>query len=68
LWYYGNDTFKDGDIGYWYFVHLSKQIPALEAKAVFTTMEGTGLSQSGDSPKIKQRFRELQKLVTYGVS
>jgi hypothetical protein len=66
--HYGNNTFKDGDIGYWYFVYLSQQIPALEAKSVFTIMEGSGLAQTGDSPKIKKRFKELQNLVTNGVT
>lgn len=67
LWYYGNETFKDGDIGYWYFVYLSQQIPALEAKSVFVTMEGSALAQGGDGPKLKKRLKELQNLVTYGV-
>lgn len=67
LWYYGNETFKDGDIGYWYFVYLSQQIPALEAKSVFVTMEGSVLAQGADDHKIKKRLRELQNLVTYGV-
>ena len=67
LWYYGNDTFKDGDIGYWHFYYLSQQIPAMEAKDVLVVMEGNAMSEGTYTPQIKKRFAELQKLATYGV-
>jgi len=67
LWYYGNDTFKDGEIGYWHFYYLSKQIPALEANKIFASMEGSVLSQAGNTPQVKKRFNTLQQLITYGV-
>ena len=65
--HYGNDTFKDGEIGYWHFYYLSQQIPALEAKDIFVVVEGTALSHGTSTPQIKKRFNELQKLATYGV-
>jgi hypothetical protein len=66
--YYGNDTFKDGDISYHLFVYLSRQIPALEARDIFVAMEGCTYGYSGAStPQLKQRFTQLQDLLNCGV-
>ena len=67
IWYYGNDTFKDGNIGYFYFVYLSKQIPALEAKSILMGTEANIFGQGTNTPQAKKRFNELQKLVQHGV-
>lgn len=67
MWYYGNDTFRDGDIGYWYFVYLSKQIPALEANEILKNTEGMAFGQGVSSPQAKKRMKQLQDLVQYGV-
>lgn len=67
LWYYGNDTFRDGEIGYWYFVYLAKQIPALEAKEILINTEGTVFGQGASSPQAKKRLKQLQDLIQYGV-
>jgi hypothetical protein len=68
IWYYGNDTFRDGDIGYHLFVYLSKQIPALEAKTILMGMEGSMYGSSGvSSPPAKKRYKQLQNLAQYGV-
>ncbi len=65
--HYGNNTFKDGEIGYWHFYYLSKQIPALEASDVFVVMEGNGLAMGADHPTSKKRLRQLQTFATYGI-
>lgn len=67
LWYYGNDVFKDGEIGYWYFSYLSKQIPALEANTIMMQTEATIFAQGLNNPQSKKRFHSLQELVKYGV-
>jgi len=67
LWYYGSDIFRDGDISYWYFVYLSQQIPALEAKEILIHTEGTVFGQGASSPQAKKRLKQLQELVQYGV-
>lgn len=68
LWYYGNDVFKDGEIGYWYFYYLSQQIPALEAKTILTHMESGMFAQGVNAPKMKSRLKQLQDLAVYGVN
>ena len=66
--YYGNDTFRDGNISYFLFVYLSRQIPALEARDIFVTMEGSAFAQGGtNNSQSKKRFNELQNLISSGV-
>jgi predicted ATP-grasp superfamily ATP-dependent carboligase len=50
------------------FVYLSRQIPALEARDILVTMEGSGFAYSGtNTPQAQKRFKELQELISSGV-
>jgi hypothetical protein len=67
IWYYGNDTFKDGDISYFYFFYLSQQIPSLEAKTTLMVSEGSSFAYGGAStPQAKKRFKQLHDLAIQG--
>lgn len=49
-------------------MYLSRQIPALEARDILVTMEGTAFGQGGaNTPQSKKRFNELQELISSGV-
>jgi len=67
IWYYGNDTFKDGEVGYLYFMFLSEQIPSLEARITLMVSEGSSFAYSGTStPNAKKRFKQLHSLALTG--
>lgn len=68
IWYYGNDTFKDGDIPYFHFVHLTTQIPALEAKNILMHTEATIYGNGEPSANSKKRLKTLQTLARNGVT
>lgn len=68
IWHYGNDTFKDGDVGFLYFAFLSRQIPSLEAKATLMVTEGAAFAYGGTStPQSKKRLKQLHTMAIQGI-